>query len=210
MLNSVRVISLSLATFLTIMYIIITTSIDPKGKLKRDLDNVFPPLYFVLFFMSTSLFLIPLGPNFQFQIIFALVSLAITVAIAYGIGYITKNGFVEKMADIKQIIYLPVEAAKEIWTAIKFALTQTWNAIVNFYNDVIFSFLSAFTDLYNVIADGVVEVANSFIGIFDAIVNMFSYFGDIISNIFTMGGEIPESKLPPAPPTPPFMKKSSK
>ena len=197
---------LSASFIITIMYMVISLGFKGNPSV-RSLHYIISPIIFFLNFIVIFLYLSSHLDKTFTMLFFALITaLLLTMTISYFLAKLTENGF-DKQVD-KMIDYLlePFRFIMNIWKGIKFAFQQVWNAIVNFFRDIVYTPLDAIVSAWNIIIEAVVDIANAFFELWGAFFGIFVQIGDILNNIISVGGSIPRSKLPPLPPLPPLPK----
>ena len=197
---------LSASFIITIMYMVISLGFKGNPSV-LSLHYIIPPIIFFLNFFVIFLYLSShLIGSFTMQFFAFIAALLLTMTISYFLAKLTENGF-DKQVD-KMIDYLkePFRFIINIWKGIKFAFQQVWNAIVNFFRDIVYTPLDAIVSAWNIIIEAVVDIANAFFELWGAFFGIFVQIGDILNNIISVGGSIPRSKLPPLPPLPPIPK----
>lgn len=172
------------------------------GHLSKDLDYVFPPIYTLLMFWGTTMFLVgnTLLPGTQGPM-FAL-SIFITLAHTYGVGLWAGNDVKQQVKRIKEYAYIPVKAFLSVLAAIKLYALEFFKMILNLWDDIVFSVKEMVTEFVNKFYDTYDSIVVIFLTIWDSINDILTPIGDMIYNILTMGGTIPTEVLPP-----PFNKK---
>jgi len=198
-----KVIALVLSIVLAVVYMLIAKAIDKHSPLKMGLDRIIPPVYFFLFLTAMFLYLSPYASiSITMQLIFAVVAIIATVKFCSWVGNVAKNDFEKKAKKIMHTLYAPVRAIVALWRSIAFALKQIWNALINFFIDLVYTPLDAFINAYNTLSAAVVDIINALMEAFRSFLGIFKNIGKILKSIISMGGSIPESKLPPLPPLP--------
>ena len=197
---------LSASFIITIMYMAISLGFKGNPSV-LSLHYIIPPIIFLLNFGVIFLYLSShLIGSFTMQFIAFIISILATIKISHLLGKITGNGFDKEAEKMIDNILEPFEIVRNIWNNIKFALKQIWNAIVNFFRDIVYTPLDAIVSAGNIIMEAVVDIANAFFELWGAFFGIFGQIGDILNNIISVGGSIPRSKLPPMPPLPPIPK----
>jgi len=197
---------LSASFIITIMYMAISLSFKGNPSV-LSLHYIIPPIIFFINFIVIFYYLSShLIGSFTMQFIAFIISILATIKISHLLGKITGNGFDKEAEKMIDNILEPFEIVRNIWNNIKFALKQIWNAIVNFFRDIVYTPLDAIVSAGNIIMEAVVDIANAFFELWGAFFGIFVQIGDILNNIISVGGSIPRSKLPPMPPLPPIPK----
>lgn len=196
------IIVTSVGVFISIFYLLCISLFQKNKNIKKGLDYLFPPVYFLTVTLGLLLYTLPMRAGVYMQLAIAVASIAAGFAYSYFVGILAKNGIDKQFQQILALLWKPVEFTINMFKNIWMSIINVWISIYNLFVDIIFEFKLSYTNIYNTVVGVYEEIEAIILSIFDAISGAFTTIFDILYNIVSMGGNIPDKVLPPSLPLP--------
>jgi len=192
----------SVGVVISIFYLMCINLFKTNPNIKKGLDYLFPPVYFLVATLGLILYTLPMRTGVYMQLGIAVASIAAGFAYSYFVGILAKNGIDKQFQQILVLLWKPVEFTINMFKSIWMSIINVWISIYNLFVDIIFEFKLSYTNIYNTVVGVYEEIEAIILSIFDAISGAFTTIFDILYNIVSMGGNIPDKALPPSLPLP--------
>jgi hypothetical protein len=192
----------SVGVFISMFYLLCTRMFQKNKNIKKGLDYLFPIVYLSTVTLGLILYTLPMRAGVYMQLAIAVASIVAGFTYSYFVGILAKNGVDKQLKQILALLWKPVEFTINMFKSIWMSIINVGISFYNLFVDIIFEFKISYTNIYNTVAGVYEDIEAIILSIFDAISGAFTTIFDILYNIVSMGGNIPDKALPPSLPLP--------